>query len=79
MFARKLFAFSLACLLAASPAFALEEYEQLPAPEAAQPSLEAESASAGTATDHILDVDKFVADETVATGSDADTPADVES
>lgn len=67
MFARTLLGFSLACLLAASPVLAVEEYEPFISTEVEQPAPEAMPVP-----------DKRLPDETIAT-TDGDTPADAES
>lgn len=67
MFARTLQGFALACLLAASPVLALEEYQPFPLPtEQAAPEV-------GIVTD------KQVPEETLATGSDGEAPLDADS
>ena len=75
MFGRKVLAFSLACLLTASPAFAVEDFEPLPSGDSGQPT----AATEATAPDFGISPDKFVGDETIATGSDTDQPVDADS
>jgi hypothetical protein len=79
MFARKLAGFSLACTLAASPAFAIEGYQPLAADEldpGASTSVfeyELPAPDAGFATDALP------TDESVATGGETATPVEADS
>ena len=69
MFAKKLAGFSLACLLAASTAFAVEEHEPLTAADGKEQA----------APDFGITPDKLVPDDAVATGSDGEQPVDADS
>jgi hypothetical protein len=68
MFARTLQGFALACLLAASPVLAVEEYQPFPNP----------SESEQAAPEIGIVTDKQVPEQTIATGSDSETPVDAD-